>query len=498
MCYAGGAFANVKQFGAVGDGVANDRPAIQRAIDSLAPDGGTVFIPAGVYLLDSWAPAAHPWMAYNILVGSNVHIKAQPGTKFLQGPNGRMPIEAVPGADYVRNSVLVFGSPGYTSALFQDPNANGGFYPLHPTQAGSSTVDLVNAADMQNFVAGDYVAMYQQPIGDVTMGEMSQVKATGMDTITLTAPLARSFSDPVIANVSHLATENCAIKNVTVEGSEPLTTMEVFHLAIEDCAFMCDTSIGGSNIRTLLNCNTTRDYRFTRCQFGSVGGGLSNLEFMQRCSQDGVIEDCVMDVTDAGFGEYAAHMTMRNNRMTLHAASSVMIALAAVDVTFANNQVTGIGDVDGVTDYGQGAQIVITGNTFDFQINNMNGLHIGNDVVIKGNDLRVSGVANAILMEGQPTATIVGNHIHGGPGIVVDTYPHDASIVSFNKLEGGNYGMGIYVTTPSQPNTGGHAIVGNVITNFETTVSCDPAMHPGTVVIEPGGKHRKKHAHEAD
>ncbi|CAM0102389.1 hypothetical protein PODOV084v1_p0045 [Vibrio phage 340E47.2] len=41
---------NVKDFGAVGDGVTDDREAIQAAIDSLA-GGGSVFIPKGTYML---------------------------------------------------------------------------------------------------------------------------------------------------------------------------------------------------------------------------------------------------------------------------------------------------------------------------------------------------------------------------------------------------------------------------------------------------------------
>ena len=36
---------NVRDFGAVGDGIANDTAAIQKAIDA----GGTVYIPGGIY-----------------------------------------------------------------------------------------------------------------------------------------------------------------------------------------------------------------------------------------------------------------------------------------------------------------------------------------------------------------------------------------------------------------------------------------------------------------
>jgi hypothetical protein len=46
-----GASANVLDFGAVGDGVTDDTVAIQAAIDSLSPLGGTLWIPKGAYIV---------------------------------------------------------------------------------------------------------------------------------------------------------------------------------------------------------------------------------------------------------------------------------------------------------------------------------------------------------------------------------------------------------------------------------------------------------------
>lgn len=44
--------ASVKDYGAVGDGVSNDTYAIQRAIDSVADNGGgVVTVPVGIYLV---------------------------------------------------------------------------------------------------------------------------------------------------------------------------------------------------------------------------------------------------------------------------------------------------------------------------------------------------------------------------------------------------------------------------------------------------------------
>lgn len=42
-------FINVKEAGAKGDGVADDTPFIQKAIDALAEEGGTIFFPEGRY-----------------------------------------------------------------------------------------------------------------------------------------------------------------------------------------------------------------------------------------------------------------------------------------------------------------------------------------------------------------------------------------------------------------------------------------------------------------
>ena len=90
---ANGYTVSVKNFGAMGDGVTDDTPAIQVAINKLeASGGGTLQVPAGTYLLNSYTPSPHPWFFTNLRVGSNVLIASQTGAAFLQGPGGRSPI----------------------------------------------------------------------------------------------------------------------------------------------------------------------------------------------------------------------------------------------------------------------------------------------------------------------------------------------------------------------------------------------------------------------
>ena len=49
----GATVRSVRDYGAFGDGLHDDTAAIQRAIASLPADGGTVFVPAGTYLVDA-------------------------------------------------------------------------------------------------------------------------------------------------------------------------------------------------------------------------------------------------------------------------------------------------------------------------------------------------------------------------------------------------------------------------------------------------------------
>lgn len=70
--------ADVRRFGAKGDGRTDDTLAFQRAIDSLAPGGGVVRVPAGRYVIDPLR---------SVRMRSHVDVRMDAGTKLVAKPN---------------------------------------------------------------------------------------------------------------------------------------------------------------------------------------------------------------------------------------------------------------------------------------------------------------------------------------------------------------------------------------------------------------------------
>ncbi|MDV6033250.1 MAG: hypothetical protein F9B45_24820 [Phycisphaera sp. RhM] len=490
---------NVKDFGARGDGVADDTPAIQSAVDAAVNrNGGIILFPRGTYLLNSAYPSSHPWAFHNLIIDSNVTLLGGTGAKLLQGPKGRHPLPE--GAEGVRNTMLAFGAD-HEVIRFQNPAYNGGFYSLHGTQAASSTVTLKTASEASRFHADDYVAIYATTDGDVIPTETGRIASVNASTgeIELEDRLSRSFQTPTIANVTHIATTNVGVKNLIVEGAEPLTVTETFGFIAEDCHFINDTSIGGKNVIDF-NMNTLNGFRFTRNRFSSIGPGYIVLEMTQRNSRHGVWENNTIEMMQGGMGEYAADIQFLNNTFTIHPGetTSVGLMIGGQDIIFQGNEMT-CGPITGGEGWGcvladcvgpgydrYAGKISITDNMFTYEGNGNQVAHlVACDTSFTGNTVTVTGSSLGVRGEGPPPQrlTIADNTFRMGTGaaVMIATHGVDGSTVTGNAITGsGSYG--IYIASPDKPNTGRHVIHHNQIDGYREELFIELQLHPGTVL----------------
>jgi Pectate lyase superfamily protein len=498
------AATNVVSMGADPTGVNDSRPAIQRAIDTVAAaGGGIVTLPTGTYLLNSYRKGVHPWIFYNILVPSNVTLAGSPGTLLLQGPGGRAPLPR--DAKWISNVVLAVGTPNFATITFQKQSFNGGFHPLNATRANDRVVTLSSLADTTRFRVGDYVAIYEKVIGDVLPTEMSQLTSVDQHTgeLGLAYPLARGFLTPSIAEVTKLATSHVSLRNLIIQGTLPLMVTEVFDFSASGCRFIYDATVGGSNNIGPLNANSIRGFHMVDSSFEPVGSVYRGMELPQRNSQDVVFEDVTFKVKSTGFGEYGAHWILRHNHFWLFPDSTSVagIALGGLDVTFRDNDVHGENITAG---NGRGSLIMdiyagllsywtytggiqITNNVIECVASGSYCVSLsGSDTVLSDNQIKTTGSNSAILVQSSVPLTehIEGNTLSmagGGSGIVLNTISPDGCVIRNNTITGSGKAAVSVVSGPT-PHEGGHIISNNTITGFLAPVSVDISKHPGTMV----------------
>ena len=93
----GSTVLNVRHFGAVGNGSADDTTAFQNAVNSLPSGGGTVYVPAGNYKIDALR---------SVKLRSRMHLKMDPDARLIAKPNGsnEHAVVAVDRVEYVEIS----------------------------------------------------------------------------------------------------------------------------------------------------------------------------------------------------------------------------------------------------------------------------------------------------------------------------------------------------------------------------------------------------------
>ena len=125
------AIVNVKDYGAKGDGITDDAPAIQRAIAALASTGGTVNLSAGTYMLGTSAggveyyPNGQPIQNAIIIDKSNVIFKGTGKTTILKlMPHTKMRAISITGSHVTVDSITVDGNKSQRNGSVGWPNAD--------------------------------------------------------------------------------------------------------------------------------------------------------------------------------------------------------------------------------------------------------------------------------------------------------------------------------------------------------------------------------------
>lgn len=196
---------SVKDFGAVGDGVADDTAAIQAAVTAAK----NIIVPTGTYKITS-----------NINLSSNQTIECQADVIFdvSSAPTG---------------TIVFYGAGSFGSSYTLTANAN----------VGATTLTLTSG-DAANFAADDWIQIYSNTIYDpgyaeTKIGEMVQIASVSSGTITLKSPLAGGNYTTAASAAIRKAT---FIENTSVIGGEFIgsSTSTILHVAVRfDIAYNC-------------------------------------------------------------------------------------------------------------------------------------------------------------------------------------------------------------------------------------------------------------------
>ena len=193
-----GLTVNVKRdFGAKGNGAADDWQAIENANNFLdARGGGRMYFPGGRYRL--------PTFGKNIVARNNVEYCGDGYNSVIIGSN----------AAFISPQGAIFGRNSY---------GNYAYYAVHDIDAGDQSIRTVRPIDAENFHSGDIVilrsrAAIESP-GDILpyYVEMNRVISVKDGVLGLEDPIDDGWSGVLLAKVTDDVSQNYAIHDLRIE-----------------------------------------------------------------------------------------------------------------------------------------------------------------------------------------------------------------------------------------------------------------------------------------
>lgn len=507
---------SVKDFGATGDGVTDDRAAVQAAIDSLT-NGGTVFFPPGTYLMDS-SVQAKAGDRFNLVTSHDrLTFEPAPGApggsvKLIQGPHGwGTAAHRTFGPLAVFNSECFMASPIGQNG-YQNVQQNGGYYTLKaPVLAESRAVAFAKPAEAGRFAAGDWIAVSETTDQQIEPLEINQVESVNAATgeVVLRWPQIQTYPTGFAAKVTHMVRSHIALRGLTLQGVSPCFLNDLYDLEITDCKLLCDVSYADPAKGSYMFANGVRQMLFKNNLIADFPAGsvanVDGVELPQNNSIEVTIEHNTF-LASAGGGEYCARWVLRNNSFQIFPAPAGTrhgVCVQGYDMLFEGNTLTSTAGLDYLyTDYSTapnpyrwlfGAQS-IRGNRFLSAA----GKHVVRlytpDTEFTGNEIRggpeqhalfvdISGRPhkNLTSLEVQATNVITNNTFHGSVTsafgcVLLSGFRLDGLVFHNNTLVSQDHSVyGVWVQSDSNDETHrAPALEGNQVEGFKTPVFYAP------------------------
>lgn len=198
--FSTGQYYNVKNYGAVGDGIEDDTEAINNLIELVSTDGGTVFFPTGTYRITN-----------SIIGKSNVNllgdVNAVIDAGLLEGTSDKKAIALIGSTENITEIVGVIAEGSYE----------------------------ITVTNVSNLKVGDYIEVYSDTVrfgyktatDGCLKGEIYNILGINGSTLTLDHGSWTSFDTADNARVKKINfVENVVVDNLIVNGADIAATNE--------------------------------------------------------------------------------------------------------------------------------------------------------------------------------------------------------------------------------------------------------------------------------
>lgn len=233
-------FLSVKDFGAVGDGVTNDTAAFAAAKTALASSGGVIFIPEGIYMIDSWDLTGDVPIQVRGVQGSYLPSTLTKGS--IVRCRGTVTNFISTSGRFRSIHDVTFDGNGYAAnvMLLSSTTTHYNFHRVHFIRAVNTTGVLVQAANAGNGEI-DHVNFYECCFHGDPTGSISA--ATGFNLGGSNA-FMNNFHDCIFAR--------CTNGAVIANGAASFFTCDF----LTGITYSCITITGGHNTIRIQDCYT--------------------------------------------------------------------------------------------------------------------------------------------------------------------------------------------------------------------------------------------------